>query len=197
MRGRIALVALALTAACGAPDKPLDLGFKEVPSDVVLGAQSTPTPSAGPVAVPVPPPPSVVTLPPPPYTVPVSAVAPSPPPPLPSPAACPPVDPLAAPAVDARNGRVREEVLRGLGSGRFAPTRIGEERVYRIRLPEQTLLLSFARNGRSFTLMVTRAGYRDPERLFGAVLAYRRGSTTSLEGPADVPVPDPRRGSDS
>ena len=101
------------------------------------------------------------------------------------------------PDVDVRNGRVREEVLTGLGSGRFAPTRIGEERVYRIRLPEQTLLLSFDRNGRSFTLMVTRAGYRDPERLFGAVLAYRRGATPSLEGPADVPVPDPRRGSDS
>ena len=101
------------------------------------------------------------------------------------------------PEVDVRNGRVREEVLKGLGSGRFAPTRIGEERVYRIRLPEQTLLLSFARNGRSFTLMVTRSGFRDPERLFGAVLAYRRGASPSLEGPADVPVPDPRRGGDS
>ena len=99
----VVLAGLALATACGAPDKPLDLGFKEVPSDVVLGAQSTPTPSAGPVAVPVPPPPSVVTLPPPPYTVPVSAVAPSPPPPLPSPAACPAIDPLAAPAVDAPN----------------------------------------------------------------------------------------------
>jgi hypothetical protein len=99
--------------------------------------------------------------------------------------------------VDVRNRRVREQVLEGLGSGKFVPARIGEERVYRIRLPEQTLLLSFADNGRSFTLMVTRAGYRDPERVFAAVLAYRRGQTPSLLGPADVPVPDPRRGSPS
>ena len=43
--------------------------------------------------------------------------------------------------------------------------------------------------------MVTRAAYRDPERVFAAVLAYRRGQTPSLVGPSDVPVPDPRRGS--
>ena len=97
------VVALSLTAACGGPDTPLDLGFKEVPSDVVLGAQSSPTPMAGPVAVPLPPPPSVVTLPPPPYSVPVSVVAPSPPPPLPSPTGCPAADPLAAPAIEAPN----------------------------------------------------------------------------------------------
>jgi hypothetical protein len=99
--------------------------------------------------------------------------------------------------VDVRNRRVRDQVLKGLGSGKFVPARIGEERVYRIRLPEQTLLLSFAGNGRSFTLLVTRAGYRDPERVFGALLAYRRGQAPSLQGPVDVPVPDPRRGSAS
>ena len=99
---RLALVALALTTACAAPDRPVDLGFKEVPSDVVLGAQSSPSPT-GPVAVPLPPPPSVVTLPPPPYDVPVSVVAPSPPPPVPSPTACPAPDPLAAPAIEAPN----------------------------------------------------------------------------------------------
>ena len=101
------------------------------------------------------------------------------------------------PEVDVRSRRVRQQVLAGLGSGRFSPARIGEERVYRIRLPEQTLLLSFAPDGRSYSLMVTRAGFRDAERVFAAVLAYRRGQAPSLLGPADVPVPDPRRGSPS
>ena len=102
------------------------------------------------------------------------------------------------PDVDARSRRVREQVLDGLGSGRFAPARIGEERVYRLRLPEQTLLLAFARDGRSFSLMVTRAAFRDADRVFASLLAYRRGeSTPALLGPADVPVPDPRRGSPS
>ena len=99
------------------------------------------------------------------------------------------------PDVDVRSRKVRDQVLAGLGSGRFTPTRIGDERVYRVRLTEQTLLLQFSPDGRSFSLMVTRAAFRDAERLFGAVLAYRRGEapTTDLGAP-DVPVPDPRRG---
>ncbi|MCA1712473.1 MAG: DUF3488 and transglutaminase-like domain-containing protein, partial [Actinobacteria bacterium] len=102
------------------------------------------------------------------------------------------------PDVDVRSRRVREQVLAGLGSGRFTPARIGDERVYRVRLPEQTLLLAFDRSGRSYSLLVTRAAFRDAERVFASVLAYRRGSDTpSLLGPADVPVPDPRRGSPS
>jgi hypothetical protein len=102
------------------------------------------------------------------------------------------------PDVDVRSRRVREQVLAGLGSGRFTPARIGEERVYRIRLPEQTLLLAFARNGRSYSLMVTRGAFREPDRLFAALLAYGRGEETPTDlGPADVPVPDPRRGSPS
>jgi hypothetical protein len=102
------------------------------------------------------------------------------------------------PDVDVRSRRVREQVLRGLGSGRFTPVRIGDERAYRVRLPEQTLLLAFDRSGRSYSLMVTRTAFRDAERVFAAVLAYRRGAgTPSLLGPADVPVPDPRRGSPS
>ena len=90
-------------AACGAPERPLDLGFKEVPSDVVLGAQTSPAPTAGPVAVPPPPPPSVVTLPPPPYEIPSPVVAASPPAPLPSPVTCPAADPLQAPSLEAPN----------------------------------------------------------------------------------------------
>ncbi len=101
------------------------------------------------------------------------------------------------PDVDVRNNRVRQQVLDGLGSGRFQPARIGEERVFRVQLPEQTLLLAFARNGRSYTLMVTRAAFPNPERVFGALLAFSRGESPSVVGPADVPVPDPRRGSAS
>jgi hypothetical protein len=100
---------LALTAACGGPDNSLELGFKEVPSDVVLGAQTSPAPSAGPAAAPLPPPPSVVTLPPPPYSVPVPVVQPSPPP-LPSPTACPAPDLLAAPAIEAPNSIAKPPV---------------------------------------------------------------------------------------
>ncbi|MCU1675180.1 MAG: hypothetical protein JWN77_3293 [Frankiales bacterium] len=103
----LALGALVLVTACGGPDRSLSLGFKEVPSDVVLGAQTSPSPSA-PVAsapavpaVPLPPPPSVVTLPPPPFEVPQAGPEPAPPAPLPTAAACPPADPLAAPKLEA------------------------------------------------------------------------------------------------
>lgn len=104
MRPRLALAVIVLVAACGGPQRPLDLGFKEVPSDVVLGAQTSPTPappgSAGPL-VPLPPP-SVVTLPPPPFEVPTQTGAePSPPAPLPSASSCPANDPLAAPKLEA------------------------------------------------------------------------------------------------
>lgn len=107
MRRPIVLVAsaLMLVTACGTPDKPLELGFKEVPSDVLLGAQTSPTPIApvGPVsAVPLPPPPSVVSLPPPPFQVPVQTGRdPIPPPVLPSAPSCPPDNPLAAPKLEA------------------------------------------------------------------------------------------------
>ena len=106
MNRRLALAALLLVTACGGPDRPLDLGFKEVPSDVILGAQTSPTPmpgpSAGPVSVvPLPPPPSVVTLPPPPFEVPQGGPERPPPSPMPSAPSCPPVDPLEAPAVEA------------------------------------------------------------------------------------------------
>ncbi len=107
MRPRLLLGVVLLLSACGAPDRPLDLGFKEVPSDVILGDQSTPTPSAQPSAapvsvVPLPLPPSIVTLPPPPFEVPPSGgPPPSPPPPLPTPPACPSEDLLAAPKLEA------------------------------------------------------------------------------------------------
>ncbi|MCA1712474.1 MAG: hypothetical protein LC789_12890 [Actinobacteria bacterium] len=103
----LVLGALLLVTACGGPERSLDLGFKEVPSDVVLGAQSSPTASApassapAVTALPLPPPPSVVTLPPPPFELPQAGPEPAPPSPLPSAPSCPPVDQLAAPKLEA------------------------------------------------------------------------------------------------
>jgi hypothetical protein len=93
---------MLLSAACGGPQQPVSIGFKEVPSDVVLGAQSSPTPTpAGPapaVVTVVPPPPAVVALPPPTFD-------PGPTAPLPVPTAttatCATVDPLQAPSREA------------------------------------------------------------------------------------------------
>ncbi len=102
-----------------------------------------------------------------------------------------------APRVDVRDPRVRDQVLSGVGGGRFAPARIGEERVFRLASGEQTVLLSFARDGRGYTLMSARAAYADAERLFAAVLAFGRGEGAASLGTPDVPVPDPRRGSAS
>jgi hypothetical protein len=94
-------VLLALTA-CAGPQRPVELGVKEVPSDVVLGAQTSPSPSPGPSAAPVgpiaPPPPAVVALPPPTFEV---GPEPSPPPAVPPVPVCPTADPLQAPAREA------------------------------------------------------------------------------------------------
>jgi hypothetical protein len=95
------LVGLLLATACGGPQRPVDIGFKEVPSDVILGAQSTPAPAAGPspsAGRPVaPPPPSVIALPPPVFEI---GPEPSPPAPLPEPS-CPTADPLQPAAREA------------------------------------------------------------------------------------------------
>ncbi|HUR50412.1 MAG TPA: hypothetical protein VMY88_12910 [Acidimicrobiales bacterium] len=93
-----ALLSATLTAGCGAPERPLDLGFKEVPSDVVLGAQTEATADPRPdsAAPHVTLPPSIVALPPP--TFEVGRRPGVTPPPL---AACPAGDPLEAPEIEA------------------------------------------------------------------------------------------------
>ena len=100
---RLAAIALlaTFTAACGAPEDPLNLGFKEVPSDVVLGTQTSAPPPAPPAESGgggrlVPLPPSIVALPPPPFE-PGRRPLPAPP----EPPKCPTADPLKAPAVEA------------------------------------------------------------------------------------------------
>jgi hypothetical protein len=96
---RAAAIVLLLTAACAGPQTSPDIGFKEVPSDVVLGSHATPSPAPGPVAISTaPPPPSVIALPPPTFEV-----GPEPTPSLvaPSPVACGTSNPLQAPAQEA------------------------------------------------------------------------------------------------
>ena len=95
---------LLLTTACAGPDRPLSVDFKEVPSNVVLGAQTSPTPVS--TAPPVPtvivlPPRSVVTLPPPPFAIPPAGGPVAPPSPPPTAAPCPTADPRDAPALEA------------------------------------------------------------------------------------------------
>jgi hypothetical protein len=103
MRRRLPVLGLLLlVTACAGPQRPLDIGFKEVPSDVILGAHGSPTPtpaSAPPVStggVVAPPPPAVVALPPPTFDV-----APEPPAPSTPTAACGTADPLQAPRREA------------------------------------------------------------------------------------------------
>lgn len=101
------LCAALTTAGCGGPDRPLKVSFKEVPSNVILGAQSTPAPVvpvAPPPAVDLPfvvPPPSVVALPPPPFAVAEPGRPFSPPPQVLEPPTCATADPLQAPALEA------------------------------------------------------------------------------------------------
>ena len=101
------------------------------------------------------------------------------------------------PKIDTRSPRTRDQVLQGLGKGGFRASRIGEERVYRLALPELDLLLSFTPDGHGYYLMAARAAYADSDRLFASVLAFTRGEAAEKLRPADVVVPDPRRGSAS
>lgn len=98
------LAGLLLTTACAGPERRLEVGFKEVPSNVVLGSQSSPAAapdgSSGPVTIVYLPPPSVVALPPPPFEVPddrPTRPAPSPP----AEPVCATADPLEAPVLEA------------------------------------------------------------------------------------------------
>ena len=99
------------------------------------------------------------------------------------------------PEFDTRSPEVRDQILSGLGDGRLRPTRIGDERAFRLAQAEQTLLLAFAPGGHTYLLMAVRPEYADAERLFAAVLAFSRGERDAELRPADVPIPDPRRGS--
>ena len=96
---------------------------------------------------------------------------------------------------DTRSPEVRDQVLSGLGDGRFRPARVGDEQVFRLAQAEQTLLLSFAPGGHTYVLMAVRPEYADAERLFASVLAFASGERDAELRAPGVPVPDPRRGS--
>lgn len=97
----VIFAALAVVAAgCAGPREPLEIGLKEIPSQVILGSQTEDAPAAvfvPPDAFPIrlPSVPAGVAEPPRPFT---PTTTPAPPPP------CPSADPLSAPKVEALNG---------------------------------------------------------------------------------------------
>lgn len=97
----VLLAALAVLATgCAGPKEPLEIGLKEVPSQVILGSQTEDAPPAvflPPDALPIrlPSVPAGVAEPPAPFA-PTTAPAPASP--------CPAADPLSAPKVEALNG---------------------------------------------------------------------------------------------
>lgn len=98
----------------------------------------------------------------------------------------------------ATDEAVRKGVLAGIGSGRFQLVRLGQERVYQLVLPEQTIYAWFPPNGEWFDLMIARRGFNDADQFFQAVIAFQRTGNASVTG-ASTPGPallDPRRGND-
>jgi transglutaminase-like putative cysteine protease len=99
------------------------------------------------------------------------------------------------PAYSAVDEHVRSGVLEGIGTGRFTLVRLGDERVYELAQPDQTMYAWFAPNGRYFDLMVARHDFEQADDTFLSLLAYQRGeaanATHTTTGP---PVPDPRQG---
>lgn len=92
---RLAVIALALavttTAACGGPERPFELGLKEVPSDLLLGRQTKP-----PLPLPAQLPPQVF------FTDTVGGPIPQTPTTLPPPVPDPPPPPPECPSADPR-----------------------------------------------------------------------------------------------
>ena len=100
MRARVALLAILALTSCAGPQKPFDVGVKDVATDVIYGA-----PPADDAPIPLPPvaPVVPVTLPPPPAVLPSVPAAPSaaPLPVAPRPETCRAADPLSLPATPA------------------------------------------------------------------------------------------------
>ena len=103
---------------------------------------------------------------------------------------------LRADVVDHRDD-IQEGVRQSIGAGRFAPTRLGGQRVFSLDLPEQHLLLWFAADGRSYQLLVARRSFRDADALFAALLETQLGQQRAATSDTGVPAPDPIRGGDA
>jgi hypothetical protein len=98
------------------------------------------------------------------------------------------------PGLKSRQRDVREGVLDTIGGGRFELTRLGDERVYVLRLPEQRMLLWFPPSGLYYNLMVARQGFGDADKLFASVIAHQKGET-AVDLSRTAPL-DPRRGAE-
>lgn len=96
-----------------------------------------------------------------------------------------------------RDDELREGVLDGFAGGgdRFELRRIGADRLYILRLPEQRILVWFPSNSNYYEVLIARQGFAEAERVFAQVLAYQRGEAFDELLDADG-LPDPRRGID-
>ncbi|HEX9890123.1 MAG TPA: hypothetical protein VGA69_11630, partial [Nitriliruptorales bacterium] len=99
------------------------------------------------------------------------------------------------PGVRERPEQLRNGMLRELLIDPQDLIRLGGERVYVKRVPEQTLYLWFARDLSSFQLMTAGREFRQPDAVLAALLAFQRGEDVDeLKPPTDTPPLDPRRG---
>lgn len=99
------------------------------------------------------------------------------------------------PSLRRREADVRDGLLRSVVGGRLRPERLGNERVYTARLPEQRVLLAFTPDRRAYQLLVASRSLPAPEQFFVDLLAAQRGQVAvSLAASGVEPPPDPRRG---
>jgi hypothetical protein len=95
--------------------------------------------------------------------------------------------------VDTLDPDVRRALLRSIGAGTFALERIGDERAWVQELPEQRMMLAFADDGGSMTLLVTRRAFDDADAIFTDLVRYQRGDPTGGRARPER-VYDPRTG---
>lgn len=99
------------------------------------------------------------------------------------------------PALKDRVRQVRSGILRGIGGSNFKLVRLGSERVYTMRLPEQRILVAFGPDGQSYQVMVATQGFAAADQLLVDLLSMQRGKEpVSLAEAGGAPPPDPRRG---
>lgn len=99
------------------------------------------------------------------------------------------------PGVQERGEQLRNGVLRELLIDPQDLIRLGGERVYVKRVPEQTLYLWLAPDLSAFQLMTAGREFTQPDAVLAALLASQRGEAVdALEPPTDTPPLDPRRG---
>jgi hypothetical protein len=100
------------------------------------------------------------------------------------------------PGLGATRREVREGVLESIGTGRFELTRVGGERMFVKRLPEQSYFLWFSPDGRYYQLMVARRGFEEAARVFSSLINFQQGEEAVDTTGVPVEVPDLRRGED-